>query len=277
MLVLAMLAATIEVRRDGPPLTLEQARAMTPAALGDALLTSPHPPIVEAVVGPEGMVPPPPPDTPEATEIKLFAAAVPASQPGFCEKVRATITLAPVMRREGTLPPARAQAVSSTPLYRWAEPSAGPARCEAKRYAFFALDPGLGDRAFTVIRLLGTLKNAYDRKVQISIDDRGAREMRDYAKGHRDEMKDMPKDAITPIVSGRSAISKFPISSITAIRRYVDAWDRNPLTRTDLKAVKDHGWEAYQIFAGGEWDTGVIVDGDRIVTVRFVKAVPPPF
>ncbi|RZM12015.1 MAG: hypothetical protein EOP68_02155 [Sphingomonas sp.] len=277
MLVLAMLAATIEVRRDGPPLTPEQARAMTPAALGDALLASPHPPIVEAVVGPEGVLPPPPPDMPETTEIKLFAAVVPASQPGFCEKTRMVVALAPVMRRDGNLPPARAQTVSSTKLYRLAERNADGIECEAERHAFFAVDPKLGDRTFSVIRLLDTLKIAYNSKVQITIDDRGARELRDLARRHPDEMRNVPEEAITPIVSGGSAMAKFPISSINMIGPYAAAWHGDLLTKTDLKAVKDHGWEAYQIFAGGEWDTGVIVDGDRIVTVRFVRAIPPPF
>lgn len=52
------MAAAIEVRRNGPPLTLEQARKMTPAQLADALLAPGHRPIVEASVGPEGMSPP---------------------------------------------------------------------------------------------------------------------------------------------------------------------------------------------------------------------------
>lgn len=65
MLALIMLAATIDIRRDAPPVTLEQARSMSPADLGDALLKAGHSPIVKSVVGPEGMLPPPPPDLPE--------------------------------------------------------------------------------------------------------------------------------------------------------------------------------------------------------------------
>ncbi|MDQ0839251.1 hypothetical protein [Sphingomonas faeni] len=276
MLALIMLAATIDIRRDAPPVTLDQARGMSPADLGDALLIAGHSPIVEAVVGPEGMLPPPPPELPEESEIKLFSAAEPAQQADFCEKTRAVVRLEPVLRSQGELPPSRPKSVSLTKLYRMAVQKNGASRCEAKRYEFFALDEKLADRTFTILRLLNSLRMNGIRKVVVSIDDQEARGMQDYVRENPSQAKGLPKEYITPITDGRVAIERFPISSISYVRNYVKAWD-NTLSDLDLKDRKGHDLEAISLFAGGTWDAGIVLDGGRIVKVRFKKAIPPPF
>lgn len=275
MLALVLMAATIEVRRDGPQVTLEQARAMAPAALGDALLAPGHPPIVEASVGPEGMAPPSAPGMPVTSEIRLFTSARTAARAGFCEKTLVTVTLAPVMRIGRDVPPARAQAVASTTLYRWAPRIDGRLSCEGRRDDFFALDAALGERSFAVIRALATVRPNQVRT--IGIDDQDARSMRDYVRSHPTEAVGLPAEAVTPITDGRIALARFPISSITMIGRYGRGWNDRVLSDSDLRNKTGRALEAVTIFAGGVWTAGVVLDGDTITTIRFVKAIPPPF
>jgi hypothetical protein len=275
MLTLIMMAATIEIRRDGPALTVAQAQALTPEALADVLLVPGHPPVDEAIIGREGMYPPPPPGTLEATEVRFFTTPVPSSKSGFCERTEALVTLAPVMRQNRELPPAGAMTVSLTPMYRWADKAKGALSCKAPRGDFFKLDPKLGDRTFTVIRALQALKSGSAKNVQISIDDRGAREMRDFVK-RNSYLPSLSKSTITPITSAREALRMFPITRVASIRLYVRVWDNGPLHEDDLKARSNHPIDAVQLIAGEQWNTGVVLQGGQIVTVRFVKAIPPP-
>lgn len=276
MLALIMLAAAIDIRRDAPPVTLEQASSMSPADLGDALLMAGHSPIVDSVVGPEGMLPPPPPELPEESRITLFSAAIPAQQPGFCEKTMAVVKLEPVLRSRGKLPPSRPKSVLLTNLYRMAVHKNGESQCEAKSYEFFELDEKLADRTFAILRLLNSLRMNGDRKVIVSIDDQEARGMRDYVRKNPSQAKGIKKEYTTPITNGRVAIENFPISSISYIRNYVKAWD-DTLSASDLKDKKGHDLEAISLFAGGTWNAGIVLDGGRIEKVRFKKAIPPPF
>ena len=275
--VLLMVTAPIEVRRDGPPLSLERARQMSAAQLGDTVLAPGHPAIVEASVGPEGMGPPPFPGTPVASEIRLYTAGHLMAGSGFCRKNKVTVTLRPVLLQGGQLPPAPAETASSTALYRWAERTNRAIKCEAGHHDFFQLDHTLADRSFAVIRLLDRSRRGADRRLQVTIDDQAARSMRDYVNKHRSEARGLPKEAITPIVNGRVALRKFPISSITMIRPFAKAWDANLLTVADLHDATGRALEAVTIFAGGEWLAGIVLDGDRITTIRFIKAIPPPF
>jgi 2-keto-4-pentenoate hydratase len=56
----------------------------------------------------------------------------------------------------------------------------------------------------------------------------------------------------------------------------VRVWDNGPLHEDDLKARSNHPIDAVQLIAGEQWNTGVVLQGGQIVTVRFVKAIPPP-
>lgn len=114
------------------------------------------------------------------------------------------------------------------------------------------------------------------RKVVVSIDDKEARGMRDYVRKNPSQGKGLPKEYTTPIINGWVAIERFPISSISYVRNYVKAWD-DTLSYSDLKDEKGHDLEAIYLFAGGTWNAGIVLDGGRIVKVRFKKAIPPPF
>lgn len=83
MPLLWLLAGAIALRADAPALTLEQASAMSPRQLGDALLSPDHPVIVEAKVGIQGIRPPPPPFTPFQSPIELLTAGKVSAEPDF--------------------------------------------------------------------------------------------------------------------------------------------------------------------------------------------------
>ena len=106
MSVLWTLAATIALRADASALTLEQAKAMSPAELADALLAQGYPAIIDARIGVQGIGPPPPPATLVQSPIELIAAARVSGEPGFCERTVIKILLAPVINENGRTPAA---------------------------------------------------------------------------------------------------------------------------------------------------------------------------
>lgn len=277
MLTLLLMIATVDVRQNGPAITLEQAKTMTPAELGDALLAPNHPPIVEASVGPIGMMPPPPPESPIQSEIRLYTAAQPSSEKGFCEKIQATILLNPVTRINGTLPPAQAAQVTKTKLYRWAANGTTSTSCEGKHYEFFEAQPDNAQRSFEVIRLLVALQQKHGSGATLSIDDEYARSNRAYLSRRPSDRANFPKEATTSIMNGRAALAQFPITSISRIDTYSESWPSDLLNRRDLTEVNGTKPEAVRLFAGGLWSAGMVLSSDKILIARFVREIPPPF
>jgi hypothetical protein len=277
MLSLLLMIATVDVRQDGPAITLEQAKTMTPAELGDALLAPNHPPIVEASVGPIGMMPPPPPESPIQSEIRLYTAAQPSSEKGFCEKIQATVLLDPVTRINGTLPPARAVRLVKTKLYRWAAKGPKPSICEGKHYDFFETGANTATLSFKVIRLLAALQEKRGGGVTLSIDDEYARSNRAYLSRRPSDRDKFPKASITQITNGRAALAQFPIPSISSINEYSESWPSDLLRQKDITNVDGTKIEAVSLFAGGLWSVGIVLSNDKITVARFVREIPPPF
>lgn len=81
MLAQAIVAASGPV----PVASVEQAKAMPPQALAEALLGPGHPPVDFANVAPVDMAPPPPPGAPPQFWVVLQTAPAPAG-PGFCAR-----------------------------------------------------------------------------------------------------------------------------------------------------------------------------------------------
>lgn len=69
-------STAIRLRDHLPSLTSDEAKALTPAELGDALLAPGHLPVTDDTVGPQGMEPSPPPGGSAATRVKLFLQPV---------------------------------------------------------------------------------------------------------------------------------------------------------------------------------------------------------
>ncbi|WP_137897226.1 hypothetical protein [Sphingomonas sp. 2SG] len=277
MLTLLLMIATVDVRQNGPAITLEQAKTMTPAELGDALLAPNHPPIVEASVGPIGIMPPPPPESPIVSEIRLYTAARPSDEADFCEKTRVTVKLSPVTRMNGTLPPARAAEVYTKELYRWAIKDAAASRCDGKSYDFFEAEADTARRSFKVIRLLAALQQKRGIGAKLSIDDEYARSNRAYVSRRPSDRGKFPKASTTQITNGRTALAQFPITSISSINAYSESWPSDLLRQKDIRNVDGTKLEAISLFAGGLWSAGIVLSSNKITVARFVREIPPPF
>lgn len=144
------------LRENGPAITPEQAVALSAAALGDALLAPGHPPVTEVTVGPEGMEPPTPPGMPDFTRIKLYLEPIRSGKTDFCERVIATVYLAPVNRlKDGHLPASPAARISTQTAYRWVGPPQNGITCTASKYQFFTAKPEAEDQALEAVHLLG--------------------------------------------------------------------------------------------------------------------------
>lgn len=269
--VIAALAATgtIALNPAAPALTPAEARARSPSALADALLAPGHPRVTETVVGPEFNGPPPPPGAPSTTEIRLYFAATRTGPLSFCEKKVALVTLAPVFGSLVSLPPARPRTLALSSTYRWRAPGRS---CEGDYRSFFSVVPKLGSSSFGVVRALAELRRRRGAGVPVSIDDRYARDIGEYWREHPD--KDNPPPV--PITDGRKALAAFPIDAISGV--YPAGYSpTDPLTPADLRTPSGRALEGVSLFAGGEWNAGLVLDGGRIVRVRLERAIQPPF
>jgi len=140
----------------GSAVTPDEVSTMPPAELGEKLLGPTRLPIVEAYVA--GGDPPPPPGAPVVTKVWLYEQARESSEPGFCEKVRYQVRLDPVRPgADGKLPPAGADIVTPSTLYRWkTADSSGPA-CEGRGSDFISVSDS--DAAF-IFDIIGELAKA---------------------------------------------------------------------------------------------------------------------
>jgi hypothetical protein len=280
-LFLLALAALVQLRPDARALTPAQARAMSPAELGDALLAAGHPAVVEAVVGSGIMEAPTPPGQPLVTPVKLFLAARPGELRGFCEKMMVTILLAPTARGAAeNVAPARPASLSTSLRYRWADPGRqAPSRCEAPANSFFSPEPSKAERRFKLVRLLAKAREdavrGRDLPFEIEVVDDLGREMQDFARRHPDQAAHIRPDMMKTFASGRAALAALPIGEIREIQDVFFA-GISPLSASDLIDPPGRRREHVGLFLG-DWSAGVVLDGDRIVRISLQRAIPPPF
>lgn len=139
-----------------PPLTLEQAQALSPHALADQMLAPGHPDIVEVRVHPIGMEAPP---GMGLTRIDLYDRAQPAPEDGFCVQTDYTIVF---NRGYAAHPgPAAPVALEHTLLYRMANsPTGDRPGCEAPVGAFFRMRPAVHAEQIALLRRLAEARAA---------------------------------------------------------------------------------------------------------------------
>lgn len=265
--------ATLEVRKDGPGVTLDQARKMPPDQLADMLLAPGHPKIESAMVGRMVVRPPPPPGIPRVTVVRLYTAAQPSTKAGFCERKVAAVSLKPVYATSDGIPPAAADFVTVETVYKWHGP--GKIACGGIAESYF--DPvhsKIGDRAFDVIRMFSALQRAswgrIPKGVTVSVSDTAAPVWRAYAKGNAGH--ELTQDDLTTLTDGRKALVDFPLEDVTWVIDGENAGG-NPLTAEDMRANGPTTRSTY--LWAGIWAAGVVVSGGKITTVRIRKAIPP--
>lgn len=280
MPALWLLAAAWALRADAPALTLPQARAMSPAQLGDALLAEGHPKIIGAQVGVQGMAPPPPPNTPFQSPIALIAEGAESNVPGFCERTVAHILLAPVIFTGTQAPPASPVHLDTEPMYRWRTTSKDGSSCEGVETHYFRVDPTDRQQAFALIRALADLQSRVKKgrsiKTNVRIDDRQAIQNQEFARTNTDPRIQPGPAELTPIVDGKVALMALPLADISSITLNLQSW-LGGLEDKDIIGADGQRRAVASLFAGGEWSVDLVLDHDNIVLVHIIHEVPPPF
>lgn len=276
ILVSILAAAALGLSPNARALTPEQARALTPQSLADALLAPGHDPATEAVVGREGMYPPTPPGEPEITSIKLYLIGKPSTEPGFCEKQLVTVTLAPAAREmDGRVAPARPASLSTETMYRLRLED--NAHCEVSRNAYFVPDPGALEQRLNTVRLLAkavwSAKHGARLPFELTVDDKHAREIARLRAAGADLGPVQPWEK--PLTDARAALARLPIEQITWTATE-SSWS-NPLSEADRVGPHGQALKTAVLFMGNEWLAGIALDHHRIVRLRLVRDIPPPF
>ncbi|WP_445190940.1 hypothetical protein ACT009_09990 [Sphingomonas sp. Tas61C01] len=279
MSVLLFLAAAIALRSDAPQLTLAQAKAMTPAELSDALLAPGHPLIVDARVGLQGMVPPPPPGQPFQSPIELTVAGSDSSQSGFCERTIVKILLAPVIYVGHEAPAAAPVKLDTTQTYSWMYNSGERAGCRAPHKQYFSIEQD-ERRTFDLIRSLAAIqaraRSGKHIDVVASIDDLEARQWREWAKTNDYFRGRVRAGKLPEITSAKAALAQFPLGDISYVAEGQRSW-RNLLSETDLVATNGKKREVVTLFAGGSWSAEMALEHGTIKVIRISREIPPPF
>jgi hypothetical protein len=271
-LLVALVAAAIQLRPDAPSLTLVQARSLAPSALADLLLAPGHPEVVEAVVGSENMQPPPPPGYGAVT---FYTRARPSPRPDFCERIVAYVDLK-ANAAGAAAPSFTADRMTWRTAYRWMGRSRGAHACEGPRSDFFSPEPSETDRALAVIRLLAAAgARAEDSRAlpfEVSIDDREGPKMQAFARANGIA----GARGLETITDARAALARLPIDKVLMVER-PDRGRRDLLTASDLADIDSHRLQAETVFLGYDWTATLLLAGDRIVRLRLRREMPPPF
>ena len=270
-----MLAAAMILRTDPPSLTPAQATAMPPAQLGDAVLAAGHPKIVEARIGIQGFVPMPQRGAPMQTPIMLLAAAHASRKSGFCEQDIAHILLAPVINAGSETAAAAPVAIHTETTYRWIADRDHRTACVNPEDPYFSVTMENRQRAFTLIRSLADLQTGLGsgRKsgFQVTINDRLAVQLRDFASTNPDPRTRPTIEQTTPIVDPETALRSVPLDSIRSIIFDQRSWNDPDPTGTDKRKRT-----IVSLFAGGEWAVDIAFAGAAIKAIAIVREIPPP-
>lgn len=272
-------SAVLALKSDRAAISPEQAKTLSPRELGRALLSEATLPVVEATVGPQGMEPPAPPGPPAATRVKLYLQPTPATEPGFCQQLVATLFLKPAKPMpDATSPSWTPRDISTVVSYRWiGEGAPATLTCSAPRTSFFTPEPGEAKQALQAVRLLVSANAAakHGRRLAfpLSVEDLLGPEMLDFQRKHP-ELRPVPGMKI--IKDAREALAVLPINAITfvgpASRAYPDI-----LQASDLTTLDKHSLRPMTLFLGGEWTVGLVLDQEGITRMRLRRAIPAPF
>jgi hypothetical protein len=271
-------ATTLQLRPDGPSLSTEEAKALTPQALGDALLAPGHLPVLEVVVGPQGMEPPPPPGGAVPTRVKLYLQPLLSEQSGFCQRTVATTYLQPVSW------PKNPSASSGRPInlatdvaYRWIGEARGAWACNGPKYAFFIPSIEEKQRALEAVRLLAMASQAAKKGGRlgfpVSVQDKEGSEMLAYQRDHPEQP---PISDFQILTNAKKALASLPIGEVTFVGPSETAFS-NVLLASDFTTFRNRSARGITVFLGGDWTVGIVIVDGRIVRMRLQRAIPPPF
>ncbi|MEO8375236.1 MAG: hypothetical protein ABI471_08420 [Sphingomonas bacterium] len=269
-------ATTIRLRQDGPSIAPEDAKGLTPQALGDVLLAPGHPPVTEVAVGAQGMDPPTPPDSP--VRVKLYLEPASSEQTGFCQRIIATVYLDPAgSSKDAGSAKGRPNNLSTETAYRWSDETRKASACSAPKFAFFIPRPGEQQQALEAVRLLASARRAARQGTRlsfpVSIEDKEGPEMLAYQRRYPQR----PRIAGLRIMrDAKKALASLPVDAVTFAGPSSTAGS-DLLHASDLVDAKRPSLRGMTIFLGGDWVVGLAIAERRIFRMRLLRQIPPPF
>lgn len=270
-------SSQLQLRENGPALTPEKARALGAPALGDALLALGHPPITEVTIGPEGMEAPPAPNTPIVTRIKLYSKPIRSVTAGFCERIVASVFLAPADRLpDRSLQATPASRLSIQTAYRWVGRGNNDDVCVASKYNFFIPEPSVTASALEAANLLGlaSLAAKQGRRLPypVSVNDLEGPSMLAFERQHPELARNPELEVIT---DAKKALASLPVDAVSFAGPSASFY-RNVLDPADNAVAAAGGGEEMTISLGQNWTVGIIVDDHRIKVMRILREIPAP-
>jgi hypothetical protein len=262
-LLLFLQSVDVGVLRSGAgTFTLEQARRQEAASLGDALLSDPHPKIVESIVHPAGMEA----AAPWVTEIELLSQPELDQRSGFCSAFRYSLKFEPTIPQVIGKPipsPAAPRSMTVEKVYRF--PGNSPTRptsCSAPFGDFFGLSAAGNMRELDIARLLRVAKQTAEQRrklpFKVTFDDQiGSPEA------------DWPRTAM-------EALAQLPLGRIS----YIDLKPNDAALFLPRRARVNRAGQPLQIVqveAVEGWVIDIAFDQDRPVRMHIVRRIPPPF
>jgi hypothetical protein len=272
-LILQAVAALATLRPDAPPLDLNVARAMTPIALGDALLAPGHRPIVEVVVHPAGMEAP----ASWVTKVELLAQSQMSPESGFCSTTLYTVTFGPPASsnwRATSTNPVRPAGLEAQTLYRLRNvtPPAGSNGCNGPMHDYFHVDPSLNGREFELVRLLAQAQKAAKSgdalPFDLSFQDKMADDFESLARSHPDIDT---RRRFARILNGRGALSAIPLEEIAYIAFDPVITPSRPSGDCSQRVC------TAELVVGEDWRAEVTFTAHQIVRLHITRAIPAPF
>jgi hypothetical protein len=264
-----------QLRSDGPEISREGARKMTPSALGDALLAPNHPPIVEAIVHPSGMEAAPPPGY-SGYRVSLVAAAKWEPSLRMCSKAIYDVNLevAPRSQRPSSSAGPRPTQITGVTEYRLPDAGGGnDEHCEAKVVDFFSISSG---RELEVAQLLAEAHRRAGAPgplpFPVTVEDTMADDMERFRREHPELVR--RPSPLKRVSDPRAALTSLPVKTIGS----VDLTNSDfPFKPGDLAGDQGHSLQGATFVVGEEWVVGLALSGDHIERVRVVRRIPPPF
>jgi hypothetical protein len=270
------LATTIRLRQDRPTIAPDEAKALTPQALGDVLLAPGHPPVTEVAVGPQLMEPPAAPGSP--VQVKLYLEPASSEQSGFCQRTIATVYFDPAgSLKDAGAPKDRPGSLATEIAYRWSDETRKASACNAPKFAFFIPRAGEQQQALEAVRLLASASRAARQGTRmsfpVSIKDKEGPEMLAYLRQHPEDSRIADLRVLT---DAKKALASLPVDAVTFVGLsstvLVDV-----LHASDTVGAKQPSLRGMTILLGGDWAAGLVIVDGRIVRMRLLRQIPPPF
>lgn len=213
-----------------------------------------------------------------AVPVKLYLEPASRKQSGFCQRTIATVYLDPAgSSKDAGSAKGRPSNLAIETAYRWSDETRKASACNAPKFAFFIPRSGQQQQALEAVRLLASARRAARQGTRlpfpVSIEDKEGPEMLAYERQHLQE----PRIAgLRVMTDANKALASLPVDAVTFAGASSTAGS-DPLHASDLVDAKRPSLRGMTIFLGGDWVVGLVIAEGRIVRMRLLRQLPPPF